>query len=419
MPQVGGALDCAAMNRPTLWYALFGCLIGIGIGLWIGSAQPQAALSSRSPEGAAARVREILAEVDPLHRASELASLLSRLGPDAVPAVTEVFDAAPINRGSVELALLGSWWGSIDPEAAWEWTKTDWRAEHTVVMAAVARAWAHRDPQAAIGAAAAVPYRSQARMCVAAAMAGWEESGKPGLVEHVLGLTDVVLQQKLSESLAERKVLTLGSLAALEWAKALPHSQRTVLVPRVASAVAEAEPKVAAAWAEPQILEAANSRPTGLPRRIASRWVKRDPEAAMAWLASLPAGGDREDGVTESIRTWVQRERIRARLWIEKLEPAPWNEPIRAFYARSMIAATEPERALEIVSHFEDVDARNYNTTIIARYWLVRDRAAADAWLQKADIPPDVRERAYMTPSSAPPSELEPPRQQSEGGWFD
>jgi hypothetical protein len=255
-------------------------------------------------------------------------------------------------------------------------------------------------------------------MSVAAAMAGWEESGQPGLAEFVIETPDLVLRQKLSESLAERKVMTLGAGPALEWAQQLPHQQRIVMVPRVASAVAESDPEIAAAWAEPQIAAAANSRPTGLARRIGTRWVKRDPEAAMAWLASLPDGGDRDDGVTESIRTWVQRERIRARLWIEKLEPARWNEPVRAFYARSMISNTEPERALEIVSHFEDVDSRNYNTTVIARYWLVRDRAAADAWLKSADIPPDVRERAYMTPEAAPATELEPANPRAEG-WFD
>ena len=114
-------------------------------------------------------------------------------------------------------------------------------------------------------------------------------------------------------------------------------TSRRVMRPRVASAIAEAKPAIAAAWAEPRIAAAAadGSRPTGLPRRIATRWVKHDPEAAMAWLASLPAGADRNDGVTESIRTWVQNDLIRARLWIEKLEPEPWNEPVRAFYARS------------------------------------------------------------------------------------
>ena len=94
----------------------------------------------------------------PLRRVTELGSLLARLGPDAVPAVTAVFDAAPMNRGDVELALFGSWWAGLDPEAAWQWTKTDWRAEHTVVMAAIARSWAHCDPKAALGPrAAAVP----------------------------------------------------------------------------------------------------------------------------------------------------------------------------------------------------------------------------------------------------------------------
>jgi len=409
------------VSRPTLWSALVGCIIGVGIGWVVATERPLTALSSTSPEGAAKRVREILSDTDALRRAEQLASLLPRLGPDSIPAVTAVFDKAPINRGDIELALVGSWWGRLDPEAAWNWTRADWRAEHTVVMSAVARAWAHKDPETAIGHAAVVPYRSQARLIVAAAMAGWEESGRPGLVEYVLATPDVVLRQKLAESLAERKALLLGAGPALEWAQALPHSQRIIMVPRVASAVAESEPKIAATWAEPQIAAGVSSRPTGLARRIATRWVKHDPEAAMAWLASLPAGTDRDDGVIESIRTWVQRENFRARMWIEGLEPARWNEPIRGFYARSVIGNTQPEHALEIVSQFEDVENRNYLTTVIARYWLVRDRAAAEAWLKRADIPPDVRKRAYMTPRDVQPRELDtPPVGDGDGeGWSD
>jgi len=70
--------------------------------------------------------------------------------------------------------------------------------------------------------AAQIPFRGQARMAVAAAMAGWEESGRPGLAEYIQSVPDVVKQQALGETLAERKVLSLGPQKALAWTESLP-----------------------------------------------------------------------------------------------------------------------------------------------------------------------------------------------------
>ena len=391
--------------------AVAACALGVAIGYAVAE-RPLSAFVPGSDRGerAAQQVREILADTDALRRVTELGSLLARLGPDAVPAVTAVFEAAPLNRGDVELALFGSWWAGLDPEAAWQWAKTDWRAEHTVVMAAIARSWAHSDPKAALD-HAQLPFRGQARVTVAAAMAGWEESGQPGLVEYVQGNPEPMTQQRLGETLAERKMLVLGAEQALAWADALPQDFATVMRPRVASAVAEADPTVAAAWAEPRI--AAASRPTGLPRRIGTRWVKHDPEAAMAWLASLPAGDDRKDGLTESIRTWAENDLFRARHWLERLEPEPWNEPILGFYARSMLAGAQPQQALELVARFQDVELRDYYTTVIVRAWMLRDREGAQAWLEQADIPTAVKKRASLVPSGLQPAPTEAESEQS------
>ena len=389
--------------------AVAACALGVAIGYAVAK-RPLSAIVPGSDRGerAAQQVREILADTDALRRVTELGSLLARLGPEAVPAVTAVFEAAPLNRGDVELALLGSWWAGLDPEAAWQWAKTDWRAEHTVVMAAIARSWAHSDPKAALD-HAQLPFRGQARVTVAAAMAGWEEAGHPGLLEYVQGHPDPMTQQRLGETLAERKMSVLGAEQALAWADALPQDFATVMRPRVASAIAEAKPAVAAAWAEPRIAAAAaaGSRPTGLPRRIGTRWVKQDPEAAMAWLASLPAGADRNDGLTETIRTWAQNDLFRARLWLEQLELEPWNEPVLAFYARSILAGAQPQQALELVARFQDVELRDYHTTVIVRAWMLRDREGAQAWLEQADIPAAVKKRARLVGDQPAPVHAE------------
>ena len=75
---------------------------------------------------------------------------------------------------------------------------------------------------------------------------------------------------------------------------------------RVASAASEQGDSAAiAAWATPHVTSG-DERPSGYPRRIGTRWILRDPEAALAWLASLPAGHDRDDGVMESYRDWMR-----------------------------------------------------------------------------------------------------------------
>ena len=62
----------------------------------------------------------------------------------------------------------------------------------------------------------------------------------------------------------------------------------------------------------------------------------------MAWLATLPAGADRSDGVTEAFRDWMIHDRKAAFAWIEETEIQPWNEPALALYARA-IARRAPE----------------------------------------------------------------------------
>ncbi len=387
-----------------------GVLLGLGAGL---GAARFAASGPQSAAAASERVAEILAGDDLLLRQAQLATLLATLGPDDVDAVRAGFDAAPLDRGDPELQLLATWWASIDPQAAYGWTTADWRANDANVRAALFRSWAHTDPQRAWGTAQTIPFRGHREVSSDAAIVGWDESGQPELIAFLYALPEVV-RQRAAEIVARRRVVRLGSEAALEWANGLESEAfRNLMVPRVASAAALAAPEDAARWAEPKI--AAAKRPTGLPRRIATRWVQSDPDAAFAWLATLPDGHDRDDGVTEAFRDWLRRDPDAARAWVEALEPARWNEPAIGLFARTVLSVPDPERALAIVGSFTDPPLRDYLTTVIARAWLERDREAADSWIRQADIPDGVRERAYMVSrprekrGAAQAEETEPP----------
>src|SRR5262245_33881375 len=56
------------------------------------------------------RLSEILNGSDPLQRVTQLSELLTQLGPDAVPAVVEAFEKAPLDGVDPELVLFGMWW---------------------------------------------------------------------------------------------------------------------------------------------------------------------------------------------------------------------------------------------------------------------------------------------------------------------
>jgi hypothetical protein len=344
------------------------------------------------------RARAILASPEPLQRGADFATLLTEAEPADLPALRSALSDSTIYSGDPEIALLALWWARFDPKAAREWTLTDWRASYGSVISAVYRSWAHVDPETAFAEVKRLGAPVQRELAVDAVTLGWDESGHPGLLEYVRALEAGVERQRPAEVIARRRVATLGAEGAIAWLDSLPDDGFTfILRNRVASAAAETDPAAAAAWAEPRI--AAAERPTGLPRRIGTRWVRSDGRAAMKWLASLPAGKDRNDGVAESFRDWMKIDPEDARAWAaERIAEEPleaWSEPALSVHSR-LISRAEPEAALALVARFSDEELRNMTTTVVARGWLERDPAPADEWLQQADIPYDVRRRAYM-----------------------
>lgn len=404
------------MTRSSWSRLLAAGIVGLGVGFGLAQSANHMLRNEQIPVTAAAtragqvseQVREILAIGDRLQRLAELAALLRGLSPEAVPAVQHAFDSAALDRGDPELIQLAIWWAGFDPEAAYRWTSSDWRGADGFVLGAIFRTWAGHEPEKAWRTAQTISFRGHREFCMDSVITGWDEAGRPGLIEFVRALPAGPARQRAADILARRRVVALGADGALAWIMSLPPGEfRDLMTPRITSAVTIADPSLAASWAGPQIASA--TRPTGLPRRIATRWILRDPNAAMAWLASLPAGNDRDDGVTEAFRDWLRRDPLAARAWIESADMERWNEPAFGQFARGAIAQADPRRALEIVGRLSDDSLRNYLTTVIARGWLQRDREAADAWIRQAELPEVVRERAYMISKQEPRAPRNPP----------
>ncbi|MEM7413573.1 MAG: hypothetical protein AAF430_25295 [Myxococcota bacterium] len=347
------------------------------------------------PSDPAARAAALLAEPDPLRRQARFASFLVETPVAERNAVFEAYAGSSLEAGDPEVVAMAAWWAAADPEAAFQWTQTDWRAMSGAVSAAVFRSWAQRDPEAAIRHAEALRFDVQRDNAVTAALVGWDESGQPGLEEHIQGLTDQVTQQTRAEVLARRRVAALGGEKAVAWADALPDPRfRRVMIPRVHSSLAVLDPAHAAKLAAPRITEG-DARPSGLARRVGTRWARQDPLAALGWLETLPAGKDRDDGVMEAYRDWFRNDVTAALAWAEERPVERWAEPALSVYAKA-ISGRDPATTIEYVKSFSDVPLRERTVTIIARAWLERDYDAAHAHLETIELPEGVRKRSYM-----------------------
>jgi hypothetical protein len=386
--------------------AILVAVLASGAGYWAGlSHQPPQQPASRSKTthedvvlvGVAAAVREILLNPDVLERTAALAPLLGRLGPESLEQVREAYGSVFLDLGEIDLVLLAEWWAGFDPRAAFEWTLREWSAEHPAVVIQVFRAWGRSDPAAALEVAKQVRMETLRRQYVHAVIAGWEESGKPGVLEYVAGLGPGHDRQRAIYVVARRKVLRDGVEAAFRWAEGLPDGEdefKLNVFRRVASSAAEVEPEAAAAWAA---RHEGGEYGLGLPQRVGTRWAKRDPEAAMRWLSTLPEGWNRDGGVRETYRTWLRLGGDRPLVWLRGSEIEPWMDPALALFARK-IGVDDPEEGLDWAGRIVDDELRWGTLGQIAREWLVTDEPAARAWLERSELPERFRQKTLTIP---------------------
>jgi len=299
-----------------------------------------------------------------------------------------------------ELILFAGWWARFDPEAAYTWARAlDMRTGH-FLRTQVLRTWAREDPVAALEVATSNPIlpgldravhgssiASQEKLAV---LIGWDHSLVPGLEEWVFE-HEAIEQQMLVQVLTRHRVATRGPEVTWEWARRWPDSTTVLL--SVASAIAERDPDEAVRLASPLISD--GSAP-GLVTRIAHRWSRRAPRAALEWLATTPAGAAQRDAVTDTARNWNSNDQPGFFAYMNAhLDEFPkWLEPAFGLYARALTRHGRASEGLALVSRFREGELRSYNTILILRQWLTDDREAASHWLENHELPEPILRRA-------------------------
>ncbi len=353
--------------------------------------------------GLAGDVREVLLEPDTFLRTEQLARLFSELGPDALEDVRSAYDSVLLDTGDTELVLFGEWWAGFAPRDALDWTEANWNARQSIpVIRGIMRAWGRTDPRFAIQAATmAAPNDAQRRLWVDYVLRGWDESVIDGALSYAKALGHGPERQWALTVLIRRRVMRDGPADVIAWAESLPDRDddqtfKLNVYRRVAGAVAEVDTDLARAFVDRHMEGRYGHR---LPERLGSRWVLREPEAAMAWAVSLPPGEARDETVLETYRAWLAWDRPAAQAWVQA---QPADRPIEgavALYARS-ISLVDPPAALDLAMGLTSEKLRMQTVGKIARQWYLREPEAADAWLASSGLPEDFVRKVRIVPDN-------------------
>lgn len=382
----------------------FGYGKGHSAGLAVGLEADRLARMVESTEdlvfpGMAGEIRDVLLIPDPIRRVRVLAEILEELDPSHLDSVLDAYETVLFELGDPEIVLVAEWWARFDPEGAFRWTRHNWAARVPTVVAAVIRAWARIDPEAAY--AIVGPFNTGEHPLAPYVMAlvrGWEESGRPGLDEAMANMSGPHAQRATTATM-RRRLRREGADRAIAWAESLPTASLNNAYQRLASVLAEVEPKRATEFAEKHM---GSGKGLWLPRRVGTRWAKYDPEAAMTWLSTLPPNEERDDGVTESFRRWLRGDRRGAGVWARAL-PARggdlrWAEPVIALYSLSIAVESPKEAVIFAYENIRDLELKRSGVGNPVRYWLLQDPTAASAWLAESDFDEQTKARIATIP---------------------
>jgi hypothetical protein len=297
-------------------------------------------------------------------------------------------------------------WTRFDPAAALDYARR-WpeQSRKMTALAAVIRAWALHDPQAAAAAIKGLPVsspmlRGQLQENL---LKGWAQSDQPGLIEHISTLHEGAFSMG-ALWVAGPQTRRLGVPAVLDWADVhlasnLPEKLKMSLASRVAGTAARYDPARVAAWLDTHEGQEYTKR---APAILCERWVALDPDAAIDWAdASFPEE-ERISLLRDAFKKWVRNNYQDAGAWIETLPNAETSDAANAYdpafsaYAQVM-AQRDPETAVSWAQRIVNEESRQTVLLRVASAWYRRDAEAAEDWLRLSELNEEMRSQVRET----------------------
>jgi hypothetical protein len=250
---------------------------------------------------------------------------------------------------------------------------------------------------------------------------GWlrsdDSDARQGVAEYIAAIEEPRRRGRLTFLLAA-EIMRDGAEKVMRWAEAVPEDApndfKQGAFYRASSLVAHEDPLRAAEW-----FEAHRTRPysAGSLSGIADEWARRhSPPGLFDWLRNLPTdegeGADeRAAAIGDGFRLWLGRAPQEAEAWLSSELPDPELDPAVVELA-SQLSRSSPGSALEWAARIHDEKLRRNKLIRVGRVGWRADPEAVTAWLEKSDLPPELRKQIQRgRPSAAarpaPPAQPE------------
>lgn len=329
------------------------------------------------------KMEEIVRGENALDRSRSMLAWIDSLAPSEFEAAVAKFRSLGLTEERMgEYAMLLTAWAEADPMAALAYTKENTRggmATNTVLAA-----WASRDPESAIAWAESNHEGDEANPYMVGIIRSLAATNPTRATELLQALP---FSGERGEALRAMipHLLKDGPEAAKSWIAALSDERlRDGATARFAEEMAMKDPAGTATWLLANLGEAS----TRSVDEVFEEWAKIDKNAALASFTKLPEGGAR----TRALRALVTveaRENPQAAAKLMNSHPSDVDDHmVYRFVWNSFDKA--PDIAATQIGLIDDERGRNRMYERALGSWLEDDQAAAQRWIDSANLPEPV-----------------------------
>lgn len=329
------------------------------------------------------KMEEIVRGENALDRSRAMLSWIDSLAPSEFEAAVAKFRSLGLTEARMgEYAMLLTAWAEADPMAALTYTTANTRGE--MATGTVLTAWASRDPESAIAWAESNHEGKEANpymVGIIRSLAATNPTRATELLQALpfSGERGAALQAMIPHLLKQ------GPDAAKAWIAALSDERlRDGATARFAEQMAKNDPAGTASWLLANLGEAS----TRSVDKVFVEFARQDKGAAMSAFAQLPEGDARTRALRGLVTVEAQTDPVAAAKMMNTYPADVDDRMVYHFIWNSFDKA--PGVAAGQIALIEDEDGRNRMYQRALGSWLEDDQAAAQRWIDSANLPEQV-----------------------------
>lgn len=330
-------------------------------------------------------MEEIVRGENALDRGRSMLEWIDSLAPEEFEAAVDRFRSLGLTEARMgEYAMLLTAWAEVDPISALAYTTEN--TSGGMATGTVLSAWASRDPESAIAWAKANHKGDEANPYMVGVIRGLVASDP---VRATALLQEIPFSAERAQALEAMMphLLKLGVEPARKWISELSDERlRGGAVARFAEAMAKQDPAGTASW----LLDNLNDSSLRSVDDVFREWARTDSAAAIASFENIPAGDARSSALRGLVMVEARSNPQAAAELMNRFPEDITDRTVQHFIWNSFEKA--PDIAANQIGLIQDERSRNRMYERALDSWLDRDQAAAQNWINSANLPDSVIE---------------------------